>query len=75
MAGGVFVALGLGLIILGVALPFIIFNTDSEDGAEAFGSVIVGIAIMFGVTPILVILGMVFLVTGVVKLIRSARTG
>lgn len=75
VAGGVLVAVGIGLIVFAVALPFLIFNSDSEDGAEAFGSVIVGIAIMFGLTPILVLIGIVLVVLGVVRLVRTPKPG
>lgn len=72
MAGAVFVAIGVGLMVFAVALPFWIFNTDSEDGAEAFGSVIVGIAVMFGLSPILFVTGAVLAILGIVRGRRHA---
>lgn len=67
MTKGVFVGVGLTLIAIAIALPFIIFNMPSESAGEAFGSVVVGIAVMFGLSPLLFIGGVVLVIIGFVK--------
>jgi hypothetical protein len=64
---GIWLGLGFALMAVAIALPFIIFNMPSDSMADAFGSVIVGLVIMFGLSPLLFVAGLVLVIVGFVK--------